>query len=84
MPVQLSPVGPDAPCSFLVATYPSYVQDLVFYVDKNLVQQRELDGGHAYDVTTSTVVFTGSVCDSIMANPAGSVVEMLCGCMPPV
>jgi hypothetical protein len=86
-PVLLSPVGPDAPCSFTMPGPPPPTDKLVLiYLNKILVDHYEVDGGYPWssDPMTSTVVFTGVTCDSIMASPNDSVVQLLCSCWEPV
>jgi len=85
--VLLRPVGPDAPCAFAVPGPPPPGNDLVLiYLNKVLVDRYDVDGGYAWSSgpTTSTVVFTGALCDEIMSSPQDSVVNMLCSCWEPM
>jgi hypothetical protein len=82
----LSPVSPDAPCSFSIpAPPPTAADQVLIYVNKILMSQYDVDGGYSYSVdpTTSTLVFAGELCDRIMASPEDYVVNMLCSCWHP-
>ena len=80
--VVLSPVGPDAPCSFTVPESPPDLRYVTFYLNNMRVFPSDVDGGSgfSYDPTTLTVVFTGAPCDSVMSSPQDSHVMMICDC----
>lgn len=82
-PETLSPVATATPCSFVVSAPPPYPDQTAVYLNKYLVYQDQLDGW-SFGPTTSTIVFTGTSCDTITSSPQQSVVQMLCSCHSPV
>jgi len=78
----LTPVGTGEPCSFTVPGTQPDSRVLQVYLNNDLVERYDLDGGPAYyyDPTSSTVVFTGASCDTILSSPQDPVVQMVCDC----
>jgi hypothetical protein len=85
--VQLGPVGPDAPCSFVMPEEPpsEYNSRFYIYLNRDLVLPNTVDGGagYSYDPTTLTVTFTGALCDTLTSSPQDCAVIMLCSCHGP-
>jgi hypothetical protein len=79
--VTLRPVSAATPCSFAVPDPPPDPNDTAVYLNRYLVYRGDPDGW-TFDPTTSTIVFTGAACDTIMSGAQDSVVQMLCACSP--
>jgi hypothetical protein len=60
--------------------------DLAVYVDKALLPEDPANGW-SYGATTSTMVFSGTACDALVAKGSSAKVEVFCGCggaVPPI
>ncbi len=75
----LAPVSPDTPCVFTSPLLTTTAPELAVYVDKALVL-KDPANGWSYDATTSTVVFSGTACDALVAKGPSARVEVYCGC----
>jgi len=82
-PVPLTPLGPDAPCSFQLPDLPSSfnADNLTIYIGHELVQRLDVDGGRTYEVIASAIVFAGASCDLVMTNPTEAIVRASCYCL---
>lgn len=65
-------------CNFQTPQTPPDVSQVFVYVDKNLVTQND-PNGWTFGATTSDIVLTGTLCDSVLAGQA-STVQIIFGC----
>ena len=75
-----SPVSPDSPCTFTVPLLSPDPNDLGVYLDKNLVPKDATDGWQ-FDATASSVVFSGTYCDKVVAEGPSAEVQVFCTCL---
>ena len=78
-PTTLDPVSPTTPCVLASPLWPSVLNDVAVYVDRNLVP-RDAANGWDYDATTSTVVLFGTYCDTVVAEGPNASVLFICNC----